>query len=285
MDSKLELVHDLIYLLFNNEREVNELTGWDEPPVGVTRFSQLLFPRFSIDPDKLRARPFMQSCSIEAIEAIHSNLSTMSIETLTAKLSSLKNDKNALPVDLHYNDYSFWARNSHWNPADAVLLSLGLKPNSTPNFVLIEERFNFGYSCPLLVEFSDRLDLCTSAFHKKILPIESTPLQYIEWFEKLELAMPDGLAAYVRKFQSPSPVPTVNERNSELSNLERKTLLKIIAAMSAEQYGFDPRQQQNEAVTRITNDVVEIGQTIDIKTTRKWLKEAGKLINEDYWDS
>ena len=72
-------------------------------------------------------------------------------------------------------------------------------------------------------------------------------------------------------------------RKVELGKQERETLLKIIAAMACEQYGYDPRSERGEAPSRIRDDIEQIGQSMDPKTIRKWLKEASALVHKDYW--
>lgn len=69
------------------------------------------------------------------------------------------------------------------------------------------------------------------------------------------------------------------------STQERDTLLKMIAAMACEQYSYDPNAERSDAPTRIREDIEHIGQTIDAKTVRKWLKEATNLVDPDYWKS
>ncbi|MEL6934335.1 MAG: hypothetical protein AAFO17_14800 [Pseudomonadota bacterium] len=66
-------------------------------------------------------------------------------------------------------------------------------------------------------------------------------------------------------------------------NQERETLLKMIAAMACEQYGYDPNVERSESPSRIKDDIEQIGQSMDPKTIRKWLKEASAFVHKDYW--
>lgn len=74
------------------------------------------------------------------------------------------------------------------------------------------------------------------------------------------------------RFPKVSPDQT-HSRKHDLGNQERETLLKIVAAMACEQYGYDPKAERSEAPSRIKDDIEQIGQSMDSKTIRKWLKE------------
>ncbi|MFK7876729.1 MAG: hypothetical protein AB8B71_13265 [Paracoccaceae bacterium] len=59
--------------------------------------------------------------------------------------------------------------------------------------------------------------------------------------------------------------------------------MKLVAAMACEQYRYDPTDERSAAVGRIRDDIEEIGQSMDGKTIRKWLKEAARCVGADYW--
>jgi hypothetical protein len=55
---------------------------------------------------------------------------------------------------------------------------------------------------------------------------------------------------------------------------EREAMLTMIAAMAVKGYAYSPG---SDAVADITSDVTKVGLTLDVKTVRKWVKEAVKL--------
>lgn len=63
---------------------------------------------------------------------------------------------------------------------------------------------------------------------------------------------------------------------------EKKSLLKLIAAMSIEGYRFNPNASKNPAVSDICSDLAKIGPSLDRKTILKWLREAAKEVAPDY---
>lgn len=92
-----------------------------------------------------------------------------------------------------------------------------------------------------------------------------------QFYERLDARFPKEL---------PNRAPV---KKAELRTQERETLLKIIAAMACEQYGYDPNAERSEASSRIKDDIEHIGQTMDPKTIRKWLREASAFVHKDYW--
>jgi len=67
-----------------------------------------------------------------------------------------------------------------------------------------------------------------------------------------------------------------------LGEIEKKSLLKLIAAMSIEGYRFNPNASKNEAVSDIASDLERLGIPLDLKTIRKWLREASKEVAAEY---
>ncbi|MEO0923296.1 MAG: hypothetical protein AAFY09_11075 [Pseudomonadota bacterium] len=92
-----------------------------------------------------------------------------------------------------------------------------------------------------------------------------------EWYTAIE----DRLASGNEK--SPDDVP-------KSWSQERKSLLKLVAGMACEQYGFDPNQLKNSAVNSIQSDLDMVGIKMDAKTIRKWVGEAVTLVDGNYWE-
>ncbi len=71
--------------------------------------------------------------------------------------------------------------------------------------------------------------------------------------------------------------------SKSFSSQERETLLKLIAGMASEQYGFDPRHHRSEVIKNIQEDLDRAGLSMDAKTVRKWIRQAAELIPDAYW--
>lgn len=69
-----------------------------------------------------------------------------------------------------------------------------------------------------------------------------------------------------------------------MTSSEKGSMLKLIAAMACEQYGFDPDARRSQAVPNLRQDLDMVGLPLDDKTIRKWLREACELVPKEYWD-
>ncbi|OAN79214.1 hypothetical protein A8B78_12985 [Jannaschia sp. EhC01] len=102
--------------------------------------------------------------------------------------------------------------------------------------------------------------------------------QLYDWFRKTNLDIhPNFKAALEIHFENvPSPSPP-----KETTNAGKASMLKLIAAMAIEQYSYDPKAQRNEAVQNTSDDLDGVGNSLDLKTIRKWLKEACDQIDPE----
>lgn len=104
-----------------------------------------------------------------------------------------------------------------------------------------------------------------------------------ELIDQIELEVhPEFYSAIARRV-APKEIPNKRQEQRKMTNQERETLLKLIAAMSCEQYGYDPKNERSEVARSILDDIEQIGSTMDAKTIRKWLKEASVLVDPEYW--
>jgi len=74
---------------------------------------------------------------------------------------------------------------------------------------------------------------------------------------------------------SPSP---------DLVPRERNNLLRLVIAMAAKKYGFDPRKSKNSATQNIVATMEEMGVKLGEDTVLKYLREAGELIDWSEFD-
>ncbi|XHC10687.1 hypothetical protein ABWH98_24685 [Labrenzia sp. ac12] len=75
---------------------------------------------------------------------------------------------------------------------------------------------------------------------------------------------------------------TENSEAPDISETEKKSLLKLIAAMSIEGYGFNPKASKNDSTTKIVSALERLGIELDRKTILKWLREASKEVAAEY---
>lgn len=139
--------------------------------------------------------------------------------------------------------------------------------------------------CRLLREYYERLELLYAANRSGRLSQESGPPEILEWFEKQEFSMPEGLVDATRRFQCEEIIVPVQSSENSLSDRERETLLRLVAAMAVRGYRFNPDAARNPATKDIQDDLELLGIGLDQKTILKWLRESTNLISaEDFID-
>lgn len=97
------------------------------------------------------------------------------------------------------------------------------------------------------------------------------PGKCVSWAMSRGLKVPEYFNELAIQIAKPVPRPS-------LVTKEKESLLTIVIAMAIKGYKYDPRATRNDAVREITQDAVDCGLSIDVATTRKWLKEAADLV-------
>lgn len=69
-----------------------------------------------------------------------------------------------------------------------------------------------------------------------------------------------------------------NEKPKNIHTKEKETLLKMIAGMAVDGYGYDPLASRSPVTKEIADMLAEKGIALDPDTVRKWLKEATELL-------
>lgn len=181
------------------------------------------------------------------------------------------------------SDPEFWAKKTKLTAKEAAILSLGREPSVEIEGYLDGLTSEEMAKSPFLIRYADTLSLLENAFEAGALPDGPNTLEVLKWFERMELPFPDELSELIRKFWGkPSQAP--QPKDDHLSSKERTSVLKLIAAMSAEQYKFNPAHTKSKAISSVLDDLDTVGLSLDRKTVSSWLNEAAKLIHEDYWE-
>jgi len=280
----------LLFHIFPKSGVVEDATGWE----------------FRDIEGKLRAEcPDFGSwdsakCSsieeLESVKAVYNALSALHHRTRSAKSTECKktgrhevlSEYGLIPLSLDEKDYLYWARKTVWLPSEAILLSLGLIPNSD----IIDEfnkiiKTNFGF-CRLLKEYGERHDLYFDAIGSGRLEANNSSLDFVDWFEQNEFDLPEGFSLALRRLQgldtSFGDPKSTSEETKDLLPREKETLLRLIAGMSIAGYRFDVNASRNDATREIQGDLDQLGIPLDPKTILKWLREASNLMgdSQDY---
>ena len=79
----------------------------------------------------------------------------------------------------------------------------------------------------------------------------------------------------LEKFESSLTKYSKNNPNTALTK-EKETLLKLVAIMAYDGYGYNPSEAKSPITKDITNAAEKLGIQIHADTVRKWLQEAAK---------
>lgn len=113
------------------------------------------------------------------------------------------------------------------------------------------------------------------------IPIRILSLKQL--IDEIELDVHPELYSVLERRVAPKEITNTKHDQKKMTNQERETLLKFIAAMACEQYGYDPKDERSEVTRSILDDIEHVGLAMDAKTIRKWLKEASALVDPEYW--
>lgn len=180
-------------------------------------------------------------------------------------------------------DVVYWSKMRHFELDEILLLSMGVDPRKANVTDMINACDSDSRTEWDIVGFvADRSRQFSRQFNPDTLKgMKIFPQDFIDFVEHVDLEVEEGFLSALRKIHIAS-APKVSETKA-LSGQERQSLLKLIAAMSCEQYGFNPNEVRSETTKNIRTDVEMIGQSMDDKTIRKWLDEATKFVDADYW--
>ncbi len=187
------------------------------------------------------------------------------------------NHPNTILYDMRY-----WAKIANYSAQEAALLCCGRDPSvELCEYLDALNPVEFTTS-RFLADYVNRLNLLESAMNAGALSRESNAPQIVAWCRKLELPFPAELADLIHRYQGGS-VSGETIFVEDVGRKERSSLLRLVAAMALEQYGYDPRKTRSSVLSGIVQDLDTTGLSMDRKTVSKWLREAVDLVPQDYW--
>ena len=168
-----------------------------------------------------------------------------------------------------------WVRKPRWTFAQAALISIGLCPENDCGKVF-EDKFHFINTRrhPILPEAIAR-------YHNLIEHEEAgafsdlSPSEFVNWFVRYDYDLPAVLDEEIFKLTEP------REKRRNLNKVSETTLLKMVAGMSVEAYGFNPKTVRGTAIPKIKSDLEECGISLDANTIRNCLRAASKMVHSD----
>lgn len=226
---------------------------------------------------------------VNDVRSAHNRMSKYSIEELQMHIEEIQ-ELRALQEEASHlfnrpesslNNAYYWVRKSIWTPEEAALLAAGKDPSpEIIGYLRNMHEFRVKES-DFAASYFTTMSLLHSAIEAKEISTPGTPLEFLNWFEKVKFHVSEELVEGVLEIHAPARAIQEDKLASEFVPRERETLLKLVAAMAVKGYRFDPEAQRNQATADIQNDLDQLGISLDQKTVLKWLREACVLIEKN----
>lgn len=186
----------------------------------------------------------------------------------------------------HAADFNYWSKVGLLSVQEATLLSVGIEPdNEHLNFLeRVRDAAGDAKKNEQAVFLSKRYRLMRDHFPYGVSGFMSvSPSWFLGLINKVDLEVPDDLSAGLAYLSKKISDADKVERSGAMPASEKLSLLRMIAAMACEQYGFDPTEPRSQAVPSLRHDLDSVGLPLDDKTIRKWLRESSELVPKEYW--
>ncbi len=212
-----------------------------------------------------------------------------------AKLRAIEEEKQRF-----YNlpnaqaDFNHWAKAAYWTLDEAIALSLYKDPKivNWKNIEPIKSKSEFTKS------YAKRIDLIIRLPNAKGTQSLVSPMEFVNWAKKIELAIPEKLISEVERINrdninwqaeyeklKQSHDVLLSEIDSlkaftQKSESTRKSnnILQAFTAIAIDAYGYDPKAEKSTAPQDISDALDKIGAKGSPKTIRTWLKEGAVLL-------
>lgn len=185
-------------------------------------------------------------------------------------------------------DFEHWAKHEFLSLDEVVWLSVGFEP---------EERF-----IASIKEFDERgnrqkLDEVTTYMsrHKEIIRRKFDPYnqrykpkfdELFAWINEVDLTVHSDFCEMISrkaKASGNASQPDVKREDSgKFDGRERVSMVKLIAAMAIDAYGFDPTEKRSDIPNEIAGIADRLGLNLTSKTIRKYLRDGSEKLPEDW---
>lgn len=181
-------------------------------------------------------------------------------------------------------DFVYWGQMEHLSLHEAVLLSMGIEPSRIQESRIYKLKKTGDELLPAYQYLLRRHDQFIRFYPRGVEGLaHATPRFLKSKFDELDLEVHPEFYFQLEKRFTASSKARNQPVQTELSGQERQSALKLIAAMSCEQYGFNPNSNRNDSTKRLQEDLASVGLSLDNKTILKWLKDAAGLVDKEYW--
>lgn len=270
------------------KEKFGKLHFWTMPIIRKTvgPYTPEVFSRFASRRTKLieECKQVLDSSeTAEMIEQVHSEDKDMELRALEWE-EFLRPEINALIHQMpnwmsggfghpdYVADFEYWGQMAEFKLHEALLLSVGIEPRYVDERVIDSAAKKIGQNnlIPAIEYLAKRREQFRRHFPSGYNDWYAiSPRALKSWFDEISLDVyPDFYAQLDRRF--PNALTKVESGpEKEISQQERETLLKLIAAMACEQYNYDPNEIRNSVTSSVRDDIHAVGLSMDPKTIRK----------------
>jgi hypothetical protein len=309
-ERKEQLVKDVLYWLVSDVRALHHATGLFEKDLNeMNRISRIMRGRARehlnttahvsssthsrLFNDMDDHEPSFEEATITAIKQAHQQLVAMDVPELESQLDALvQQNKDQKEADRLFNwdenqlsRLTFWVRKSIWSPKEAILIFGHREPKPRVIDYLDQMSQHERDESPFASAYFETLEPMESAIAVGEISSPGRPLEYLTWYEHIKSYVDEELRLAILEIHDPANTDLTKDDPSterlDLSDLEQRSLLKLVATMAVKGYSFDPNAARNDSTSEIQSDADLLGLELDQKTILKWLRKACKLIPED----
>lgn len=199
------------------------------------------------------------------------------------------------PIEFGYGhpalaaDFAYWSVMPELSLYEVTALSLGADPRKVTK-EYIEKRMRTANEKKRLWSADERLLEQREIFSRYFRHtgwgfVSASIAQVKKWIDEMQIPVhPEFYKTLEKRVAPKAREKADNDQSKPLVGQEREILLKLIAAMACEQYGYNPDAKRSGVSRNIKDDMDRVGLSMDDKTIRKWLKTAAELVDSDYWE-
>ncbi|WP_299777012.1 hypothetical protein [uncultured Roseobacter sp.] len=185
-------------------------------------------------------------------------------------------------------DFEHWAKHEFLSLDEVVWLSVGFEPEQ--QFVASIKEFDQLGSRQKADEVTTYMSRHREIIRRKFDPYDQRNKpkfgELFTWLNEVNLTVHSGFydlvsrrAATAGKGSQPD---LTNKNDGKLDGRERASLVKLIAAMAIDAYGFDPKEKRSDIPNEIEGIADRLGLNLTSKTIRKYLREGSEKLPEDW---
>lgn len=188
----------------------------------------------------------------------------------------------------HLADFEHWAKHEFLSLDEVVWLSVGLEPED--RFIASIKEYDERGNKQKLDEVTTYMSRHREVIRRKFDPCnrQHKPkfADLFDWINEVNLTVHSGFYQLVSN-RAAAPSKTANRDvpdkiDSKFDGRERASMVKLIAAMAIDAYGFDPSEKRSEIPNEIEGIADCLGLNLTSKTIRKYLREGSERLPEDW---